>query len=109
MPYNLFFENLSTVLPIFGVAFDERPAINIANIGLAVGSQKIKTANILTELLDDSIADIFFIRGQYYWVPHLFPFFISEDDTVKARRLPSLGIHIVRTDRIDLYVEGIRR
>lgn len=85
MTDDLFFENLCTVLPIFGVAFDEGPSINIANIGFTVGPEEIEPTNVLAKLFDDSIADIFFIRCEDDWVPHLFAFFIPEDNTIKAR------------------------
>lgn len=61
---DLFLENGGAIFPIVRISFDERPAINITNVWFSIRPKQIESTYFLLKLLDDSIADEFFIRSK---------------------------------------------
>lgn len=107
LPKDLLFKYFSTVVPVLGIAFHKRPAINITHIAFPVGSQKIESTNLLPKLLYYSVADELLIWSQDNRVPKLFALLISLNNAIKSGRFPCLGIHVVGTNGVYLNIESI--
>ena len=89
------------------VALYERPTIDVADVTLPVASEKIETANMLSEDLHDLLRNEFLLRRQEHRVALLLAHLISLNNTIQPRRLSSLGMHVVRPYRINLNIKTI--
>lgn len=82
MVHYLFFEDGSAVLPILGIAFHERPAIDIADVGTAIGAEKVEPTYFLLKLLNNLVADEFLVRSKNDRKSHLLSLFVALNHTI---------------------------
>lgn len=101
------FEDGGAVLPILGVSLHEGPAVDVADVGLAVGAQQIEAADFLLEFLHDPVADKLLIGSQDDGIAHLLSLLVSLHHSVQGGRSPGFGVHVVGADRVDLDIEGV--
>ena len=105
--HDLLFEDGRAVLPVLGVALHEGPAIDIADVGAAIGPKEVEPANFLLKLLNYLVADEFLVRSKDDRIPHFLPLLIALHHAVQSRRSPRLGVHVVRPNRVHLNIEGV--
>lgn len=98
---------MSAVLIILFGSFHEREAIDIANIGIAFGSQHVEAAYVLLETDRYFPCDILLLLGEIHWIANFFAIFISLDNSVQRWALSGLSMGIVRSDSINLDIEAI--
>lgn len=81
---NLLLQNLGAVFPILGISLDERPPIDITNVGFAIGSQQVEATNFLSKLLHNSVANKLLIRSKNNRISHLFTILIPRNNSVQS-------------------------
>lgn len=82
---NFSFEDNGTIIPVLGISLNEGPAIDITHIGLALGPQQIKPANILLKLLHNLRAQELLLGRQDNRKPLLLPTLIPINNPIKSR------------------------
>jgi hypothetical protein len=106
--HDLLLEDGSAVLPVLRVALHEGPAVHIADVGATICSKQIESTDFLLEFLDDLVADELLIGSEDHRIADLLPLLVSLDHAIESWRSPCLSVHVVRTDRIDLDIKGVR-
>lgn len=86
---------------------DEGEAIDIADEGIALGPQHIKTADVLLEGDRYLPSDVLFLLSQVDRVADLLAVFIPSHYTIQRRALARFGVSVVRPDSVDLNIEAI--
>lgn len=101
------FQDASTIIVVFVVAFDEAPSVYITNIRFAVASQEVEPADILLEYLDYFLCDEFLFWGENDRVSLFFSVLVSLYNTVQAWSLPGFSVHVIWTNSVYFNVETI--
>jgi len=88
--------------------FDQRKAIDVTDIRLALASKQIEPTDSLLKNFLDLSCNLLLLGRQVHWVSDFLPLLVPLHDSVESRALPGFGMGVIGPYSIDFDVEAVR-